>query len=117
MHPAGHQTKLAARYVLVCKNGERIALMFDKGPASPANLWMLAANAARIEHIGLLRCDYPATDLYIRTDESGEPLYGRHSALRPMRELANADLVRFEIERISQLQSIITYFSRAGDIG
>lgn len=42
MHPAGHQTKLAARYVLITKDGERIALMFEKGPNSSANLWMRA---------------------------------------------------------------------------
>lgn len=60
MHPSGHQTKLASRYVLVTKAGERIALMFEKGPTSPANLWIHAEHAASIEHLGLSRRDYPA---------------------------------------------------------
>ncbi|WGV16003.1 hypothetical protein [Fuscovulum ytuae] len=107
MHPSGHQTKLASRYVLVTKAGERIALMFEKGPTSPANLWMHAEHAASIEHLGLSRRDYPAADLYAATDEKGRPIYGRHAALRQMRELANSDLVRFEIENAAQLRSVL----------
>jgi len=112
MHPAGHQMKLAARYVLITKDGDRIALMFDKGPNSPANLWMLAAHAARIEHLGLPRRDYPAAELYAGTDDRGRPVYGRHSALRQMRELANADLVRFEIDHATLLQPLLRDLAR-----
>ncbi len=39
-HPAGHQGKLAARYVLHTRRSEAIELMFEKGPKTPAHLWM-----------------------------------------------------------------------------
>lgn len=39
-HPAGHQDKLAARFILRTPSGERIELMFEKGDASSANLWV-----------------------------------------------------------------------------
>jgi hypothetical protein len=111
-HPAGHQTKLAARYVLVTKDGERIALMFEKGPRSPANLWMRAKHAARIEDLILSRRDYPAADLYAGADEKGRPIYGRHAALKAMRELVNADLVKYEIEHVTQLQPLLCELAR-----
>ena len=106
MHSAGHQSKLAARYVLIAGDGERVGLMFEKGPNSPANLWMRADHASRIEDLGVARRDYPAADLYAAIDEKGRPIYGRHAALRQMRELANADLVRFEIDQSDQLFAV-----------
>lgn len=50
---------------------------------------------------------YPASDLYKPTDAGGEPPYGRHPALKMMRDLANADLVRFTIYRVGQVQTIL----------
>jgi hypothetical protein len=107
MHPAGHQTKLAAHYVLVASDGERIGMMFEKGPSSPTNLWMRAEHAVRLRHVDVLRRDYPATDLYAGADDKGRAIYGRHAALKPMRDLANADLVRFEFERIDQFEAAL----------
>jgi hypothetical protein len=107
MHPAGHQTKREARYVLVTNGDDRIALMFEKGPRSPANLWMRAKHAARIERLSVSRRNYPAEELYAGTDGKGRPIYGRHAALKAMRDLANTDLVCFEIEQIDQLREIL----------
>jgi hypothetical protein len=47
-HPAGHQSKLAARYVIVAPDGERIGLMFEKASTAPANLWMRSDHARRL---------------------------------------------------------------------
>ncbi|MCZ8133501.1 MAG: hypothetical protein O9248_00500 [Rhodobacteraceae bacterium] len=114
MHPAGHQTKLAARYLLPTQDGDRIALMFEKGPSSPAYLWMRSEHATRMAHLGISRREYPAADLYAATDGKGRPVYGRHAALRQMRELANADLVRFEVEQVSQLQALPKCLGQSG---
>lgn len=50
---------------------------------------------------------YSAADLYKPTESDGKPAYGRHTALKAMRDLANADLVRFTIDRVEQMQVIL----------
>lgn len=89
-HPAGHQLKLAARYVIVARDGERMGLMFEKAPSVPENLWLRADDARRLGNPGCECRDYPASDLYVEKDKKGEPIYGRHAGLRTMRDLANA---------------------------
>jgi hypothetical protein len=48
-----------------------------------------------------------ASSLYQETEPGGKCPYGRHAALKSMRDLANADLVRFTIERLTQMQLIV----------
>lgn len=107
-HPVGHQGKLAARYVLRSQNGERIELMFEKGPKSPPHLWMSRAHAAVVGDVGAVVRDYPAADLHRVADkETGKAAYGRHAALKPMRELGEADLVRLTVEDTGQVDVIL----------
>jgi hypothetical protein len=106
-HPAGHQTKLAARYVLVVSNGERIGLMFEKAMTAPANLWLRADHASRLGDPDCISKYYPASALYIDKDENGRLIYGRHTGLKSMRDLANADLVRLTITNVSQMQRLL----------
>jgi hypothetical protein len=106
-HPAGHQSKLAARYLVVAPNGERIGLMFEKAPNAPANLWVRADHARRLGNPGCDCRDYPASDLYVEKDKKGEPMCGRHTGLKTMRDLAHADLMRLTIQEIGQLQFLL----------
>lgn len=106
-HPAGHQGKLAARYILHSPSGATIELMFEKGPKTPANLWMSRqAGAALIDDNVRYRLS-PATDTYATSDAEGRPRYGRHSALKPMRQLAHADLICFTVEREGQIEQLL----------
>lgn len=107
-HPAGHQGKLAARYVLQSASGKRIGLMFEKSVTTPANLWLEQRFATDLMEAELQPRVYLASDLYSETEPGQKPLYGRHTGLKPMRELANADLVRVTFDRIAQLEMIIT---------
>ena len=111
-HPAGHQGKLAARYVLRNSAGEAIELMFEKGPQTPANLWMLRDAGKVMIDAGIRYRLSPATDTYAIADTAGRPRYGRHSALRPMRQLANADLICFTIERLGEMEMLLEGFLR-----
>lgn len=107
-HPAGHQGKLAARYVILTDSGDRIGLMFEKHATTGAYLWLEHRFARMLLDLGIAWRAYPAAGLY-RTDElEAKPRYGRHAALKAMRDLANADLVRFEIDRITQLELILS---------
>lgn len=106
-HPAGHQSKLAARYILVSRSGERIPIMFEKAPNLAAQLWLRAEHALRLGKVLGETRSYLANALYSEKDEKGRPIYGRHAALKAMRDMANANLVRLEIEQIEQLEQVI----------
>lgn len=106
-HPSGHQGKLAARYVLISASGERVGLMFEKSECAKPHLWVEQRFAC-----GLLDLDIefqlsPASSLYREVEVGGKRTYGRHNGLKAMRDLANADLIRFTINEISQLKAIL----------
>ncbi|MCP5389846.1 MAG: hypothetical protein H6915_08775 [Novosphingobium sp.] len=106
-HPAGHQGKLAARYVLHTPRGAAIEIMFEKGPKTPAHLWMSREAGEGMIDAGIRYRLSPATDTYATANAEGRPRYGRHSALKPMRQLANADLVCFTIERPGEIEVLL----------
>lgn len=106
-HPAGHQKELAARYVLRSTNGERVCLMFEKGEKSAPNLWFAQCYASQLALSDLIHRIYPASALYQPKEEGKKQGYGRHSALKSMRDLANVDLVRVTIERPGQMQDLL----------
>ena len=106
-HPAGH-TKLVSRYVLRATEGDRINLMFEKSGKSRVKLWLAREHAGDLIKLGLAFDDYPASALYQPTENGDVPSYGRHQALKSMRDLANAGLIRITIDRSDQLQVILT---------
>lgn len=105
-HPAGHQGNLAARYVIRSRSGERIGLMFEKGGKTKPHLWAARAHARELLESDVEFRVYLASSLYQEADIELKPNYGRHSALKPMRDLANVDLVRFSIDRVGQMELI-----------
>lgn len=112
-HPAGHG-KQFARYILRSAAGERIELMFEKGEKSAANLWLANRHLGDLTAAGIEYRIYPAAALYQTEDGEGQKAYGRHSALKSMRGLANADLVRFTIATTKQMEAILTKLMQAG---
>ena len=107
-HPAGHQGKLAARYVLRAGSDERIGLMFEKSEKTKAYLWIEKRFADGLVSRDIDHRCYPANELYKAAKDGEKPAYGRHAGLKAMRDLANADLVRFEIVRLEQLETILS---------
>ncbi|ETD86395.1 hypothetical protein U716_03280 [Rhodobacter capsulatus B6] len=106
-HPAGHQGVYVARYLLVSRGGDRIGLMFEKGERSAANLWFARRFAGPLSEAGLTLRDYPASALHQLSSDGKARSYGRHSALKSMRDLANVDLVRITIERPTEMRLIL----------
>jgi hypothetical protein len=106
-HPTGHQGKLAARYVLHTPRGAAIEIMFEKGPKTPAHLWMSGEAGEGMIDAGIRYRLSPAADTYATVDAEGRPRYGRHSALKAMRQLANADLICFTIERPAEIDKLL----------
>ena len=109
-HPAGHQGTLAARYMLRGQGGDVVELMFEKGPKTPASLWVAHHRAVGLLiEPGLHFQSSPASVLYEKKDSKDKPIYGRHSALKPMRELAHADLICFTITAPGELDRILDH--------
>lgn len=81
--------------------------MFEKGEKSKANLWVSRDHAQSLLDTGIEFRDYPASSLYQEAEPGKARAYGRHAALKPMRGLARADLVRFTIERVEQMELIL----------
>ena len=107
-HPSGHQGKLAARYLLRRSAGDVAELMFEKGPKTKANLWVAHKQVASlISEPGLRFQSLPASVLFSAKGKNGKPIYGRHSALRSMRELEHGDLICFEITSDGELDRIL----------
>lgn len=57
--------------------------------------------------VGIDALVYPASALYQASEGGEKRTYGRHAGLKVMRDLANADLVRFTIERPGQMQFLL----------
>lgn len=106
-HPAGHQGKYVARYLLHGASGARIAMMFEKGDRTPAHLWMELRFARALSTAEAPQRVYPASGLYLGDQQGREPAYGRHAGLKPMRELAHADLARLTVESVTQLAAVL----------
>ncbi|HRK67050.1 MAG TPA: hypothetical protein PKY73_05810 [Hyphomonas sp.] len=106
-HPAGHG-KSFARYILRSQNGERVELMFEKGEKVGANLWLSSNHAGELLNRGLQCRHYPAAAMNVGDSDGKRPTHGRHAALKSMRDLAYADLVRFTIDRVAQLELLLS---------
>ena len=81
--------------------------MFEKGPNSAANLWVCHRYAERLLADNLTYRFSPAQILYETRDGNDRLRYGRHSALRPMRQLGDADLICFNIQSEAELEQIL----------
>jgi len=110
-HPAGHQGRLAARYLLRTDANERVGLMFEKGDKTQAHLWVESRFVRDFTGHGIESRVYLASALYQPAGDGQKAAYGRHAALQSMRDLAHADLVRFTISEPQQLQQVLEHLA------
>lgn len=80
-HPAGHQGKLAARYVLRSQSGERIGLMFEKSDKTKPLLWVEHRFLRDLVHDDIEFKVYLASSLYPAVEAGGNQPY-RPSVIR-----------------------------------
>jgi hypothetical protein len=107
-HRLGHQAAYANRYKIRSHHDAPIELMFEKKPDTEPHLWVLAAQVASIPEGALVAEPYPAADLYKVPAKGGGKQYGRHSALEDMGMLGRADLVRFTLRSLADLDVVLT---------
>jgi hypothetical protein len=76
-------------------------------------LWTLNLPTVRELSTVIVHTPYPASELWTTTSRDGRPRYGRHSALRSIPELRDADLIRFALSDIADATRIVTALLRA----
>lgn len=112
-HRLGHQAAYANRYKMRSHYDAPIELMFEKRPETGPHLWALAAQVAAIPEGSLLAEPYPKADLYKVPAKGGGMQYGRHSALEDMTILGRADLVRFTLRSVADLDVVLSAVMQA----
>ena len=111
-HPLGHQDAYANRYKMRSANDAPVELMFEKDPETEPHLWVLASQAAAIPEGAIRRAFYPKEELYKVPAKNGGMQYGRHSALEKMTLLGRADLVRFTLRSVADLDLILSFLAQ-----
>ncbi|RFP88261.1 hypothetical protein DZK27_09225 [Rhodobacteraceae bacterium 63075] len=112
-HPSGHQGSKAARYLILTRQGGAVELMFEKGPASAPNLWAAERYVAELLENGAFEFRRaPASALFTTKGKDGKAQYGRHSALKSMKELSHADLVCIRLAKLGELDQILEHIDQ-----
>ena len=111
-HRLGHQDAYANRYKMKSADDAPIELMFEKGAEQLANLWMLAEYVAPLLDRSIAFELSPKSRLYTVPAKNGGMQYGRHSALEDMMQLGRADLVRFDLASMAELDRILATLSQ-----
>ena len=104
--PAGHSA-YSGRYIIDTRQGA-VAVMFEHSDRVPANLWLATRDVAGLTLPAVESEHYPVSACWQKKNARGEALYGRHSNLLQMPELAKADLIKITLESPQQLRSILT---------
>jgi len=112
-HRLGHQDAYANRYIMRSDHDVPIEVMFEKDPETEPHLWVLAEQVASIPE-GAIPADlYSKDDLYKVPAKNGGMQYGRHSALEKMTWLGKADLMRFTLRTVADLDQILSVLMQA----
>lgn len=112
-HRLGHQDTYANRYSLRSDHDAPVELMFEKDPATEPHLWSLADQVASIPGGTIPAEFYSKDDLYKVPAKNGGMQYGRHSALEKMTWLGKADLMRFTLRSVADLDHILSVLMQA----
>ena len=118
-HPDGHQKKKMNRYFV---SGSQLCFAFEKNDGRahivddvPAHIWCPMKVAAYVD--GVEKIPYPASDLWTKTNASGEKLYGRHSGIKATKELCDIDLVRFTPSTLDEAKRVMEGLKNAAADG
>jgi hypothetical protein len=111
-HRIGHQDAYANRYSMRSDDNVPVELMFEKDPETESYLWVLAAQVANLSDGTIPAEFYSKDDLYNVPAKNGGMQYGRHSALEKMTWLGKANLVRFTLGSVADLDQILSVLMR-----
>jgi len=112
-HDLGHQGAYANRYTMRSEQSAPVELMFEKAETTKPHLWVLADQVSSIPEGGIPSVHYSKDDLYKVPAKNGGLQYGRHSALEKMTWLGKADLIRFTLRSIADLDHVLSVLMEA----
>lgn len=107
-HRLGHQDAYANRYSMRSDHDAPVELMFEKDPETEPHLWVLASQVASLAGSDIPSEPYPQSELYKLPAKNGGKQYGRHSALEKMTLLGRANLVRFTLRNVHDLEMVLS---------
>jgi hypothetical protein len=109
VHRSGHQNVHARRYALPRRSGVAVEVaIIIKGNLQ---LWCEALAFDRATGASLGGTFRPGSETYAKTNDVGQLLYGRHSALKTMDRLHRGDVWRFTPKTVSDLNAILDAFA------
>ena len=112
-HRLLHQEAYANRYSMRSGHDAPVEIMFEKDPEMEPYLWVLASQVASIPEGTIPSEFYSKDDLYKVPAKNGGMQYGRHSALEKMTWLGKADLVRFNLRSLADLDLVLSAVMQA----
>ncbi|WP_295950340.1 hypothetical protein [uncultured Bartonella sp.] len=111
-HPKGHQ-KVKMNYYIV-RNSE-LCFAFEKNLNSPANIWCKLGVKDDVE--GIKGVESLAKNLWKKVNKKGEKVYGRHSGLKKVDELRDADLIKYIPKTLGEVQKVVEGLIKAAAKG
>ena len=111
-HPKGHQDVYMNYYFV--KNS-KLCFAFEKSLKTPANIWCKLGVRGDVK--GIKGVESLAKNLWKKVNKKGEKVYGRHSGLRKVDELRNADLVKYIPKTLGEVQKVVEGLIKAAAKG
>ena len=111
-HPKGHQDVYMNYYFV--KNS-KLCFSFEKSSKTPANIWCKLGVRGDVKEID---CEESlAKDLWQKVNSKGEKVYGRHSGLKKVDELRDADLIKYTPKTLGEVQKVVEGLIKAAAKG
>lgn len=111
-HPKGHQEVYMNYYIV--KNS-KLCFAFEKAPRTPANIWCKLGVENEVK--GIAWVPSWAKDLWKEENDKGKKVYGRHSGLKKVDELRDADLVKYTAKTLGEVQKVVEGLIKAAAKG
>ncbi len=111
-HPKGHQ-EVYMNYYFV-KNS-KLCFAFEKALKTPLNIWCKLGVDKDVG--GIKGVESLAKNLWQKVNKKGEKVYGRHSGLKRIDELRNADLIKYTPTTLGEVQKVVEGLIKAATKG
>ncbi len=105
VHHSGHQPVHARRYVLPRRSGTAVEVVIIV--KDNLQLWCEALPLDRLNGTTLGGTFRPGSETYAKTNDVGQLLYGRHSALKTMDRLHRGNAWFFKPQTVVDLNAVL----------
>ena len=111
-HSVGHQPDKLNRYAI---KGSRLCFAFEKNLSTQVNIWCPIKVKDFVS--GIKNKESLSSELWKFNPVKGKIEYGRHSGLKAMKELRDADLIVFSPETSEEGERVVEAIKKAAAAG